>query len=60
MTSLVATSRFQETAPGDPWALEKAHLVAEIKSRDAEIQRWTLLAERCGEIFGSWMMDANF
>ena len=36
----------QETAPGDPWALEKAHLVAEIKSRDAEIQRWTLLAER--------------
>ena len=42
----------QETAPADAWALEKAHLVAEIKSRDAEIQRWTLLAERCGQIFG--------
>lgn len=36
----------QETAPADPWAIEKAQLVAELRSRDAEIQRWTLMAER--------------
>eukprot|EP00435_Cladocopium_sp_Y103_P064358 s197_g26.t1 len=36
----------QETAPADPWAIEKAHLVAELRSRDAEIKRWTVMAER--------------
>lgn len=36
----------QEIAPADPWAIEKAELVAELRSRDAEIQRWTLMAER--------------
>ncbi|CAL1127133.1 unnamed protein product [Cladocopium goreaui] len=36
----------QEIAPADPWAIEKAQLVAELRSRDAEIQRWTLMAER--------------